>query len=438
LSRQSKVIYEPPLTELLVALGYVMGGGERPWLGYLLATAFWLRGGRFVYDIAYQLTGDTYGGVLALAYYLLIPLGIILSRSFQPEAAMVFGLCVGLWWLVVRLQDGANWRQTALAGLVCGLAMLLKPGFAFFPLLATYFVMRWQKLGPRRAVWEPHWLLFVGLLVLPSVIYAYFFLGSHAGEKFLPQLWFQANYYRGLWMQTNAAVGWYALAAAIVGACLLVKQHGSYVGLALLLAYGLFCAMFTYHSITHSYYHAIAIVIVAVCMAPLATPVREACRGLARWQTALCLLVAIVSMVHFSAGAAPLIQRHPEFAQQIRFYKQLGDLCGRGSVVLCLDQHYGTTLRYHSWLVTAAWPTTADLAYQKLRGTPIEPAGQRLDKMIEQQSPEYFIVTNLAELSRQPELAALLNRRYRKRAEGPSAVVFDLRQTPPSPRGAAP
>ncbi len=431
LSRQTKVIYEPPLTELLVAVGYVVTGGERPYLAYLLATACWLGGAPLLYQVASRLAGRRESGLVAVAYYLLAPLGIILSRSFQPEAAMVFGFVVALWWLVVRLPPRAGWGQTAVAGLVCGLTVAVKPGFAFFPLAATYATLRLQQLGLRRALREPQWLLFGGLLVLPSLGYAYFFLAGHPGQKFLPQLLLQANFYQGLGNQIAAAVGWYWLAAAVIGAVLLVSQRGSYVGLVLLSSYLLFCATFTYHTMTHSYYHAIAIVIVAVGIAPLDLPLREACRGLARWQTSVCGLVAIVAMWHFSAAALPITRRHPQFAEQVRFYQQLGEVCGRGSVVLCLDRNYGSALQYHAWLVTAAWPTSADLAYGQLRGQVAEPVEERLGRMVKQWSPDFFVVTDLAELKRQSELAELLERRYRRHAGGPSALVFDLRAGAP-------
>jgi hypothetical protein len=48
---------------------------------------------------------------------------------------------------------------------------------------------------------------------------------------------------------------------------------------------------------------------------------------------------------------------------------------------------------------------------------------------------DFFIVTDLAELGRQPDLARLLDGRFRVAARGERYVVYDLRPAPgPVPR----
>jgi hypothetical protein len=99
----------PPVMQALMAGTYLMSGTERPWLSGLFAGGFWVVGGWFLFDLCRKLAGGSLGALVALAFYLLAPLGIIVSRSFQPEALMTFAFLVALWYLV-RFDAGRGPR----------------------------------------------------------------------------------------------------------------------------------------------------------------------------------------------------------------------------------------------------------------------------------------------------------------------------------------
>jgi hypothetical protein len=421
---------EPPIMETLTAWSYLLDGRERPWFSSVLASVFWLAGGGFVFGVANRLSGDAYGALLALAFYLLTPLGIALSRSFQPEALMILGLIAALWCLV-RVGYPATWRATAGLGAACALAILVKPGFSVYPLLFTFGVIALQQLGWRGALSNPKTYGFVLLALGPAVVYSTVFLSDHVGQKLLGHLLFDANYYRNLWSQINAIVGWYAVAAAVIGACLMVRDSKSFIGLGLLASYMAFCATFTWHAMTHSYYHCVLIVIVSVCIAPLVRPIREAMKSppLATWQKLACSVVLLISLITWSSGAAPLIAHEDRYEEKVTFYTSIGELCGKGTKVLFLGEHYGEPFKFHAMVIPYSWPMLVDKLYERTRTGNVESDEDRLTRMIAELKPEYFVVADRAELARQPGLAAVLSRKYRKVGEGPSAVIFELAPT---------
>ena len=61
--------YEPSIVEKIVAITYLLLGGEVLWVSRIYTSLFWLIGGVALYDLARRMT--SFGGALvALAYYL--------------------------------------------------------------------------------------------------------------------------------------------------------------------------------------------------------------------------------------------------------------------------------------------------------------------------------------------------------------------------------
>ena len=134
-------------------------------------------------------------------------------------------------------------------------------------------------------------------------------------------------------------------------------------------------------------------------------------------------------MWQLTVPASPLIRREPGLDQRIRLYVQLGEqVCGPGSRVLHLGEEYGAMLNFHGWLATATWPNRVDKGYERQRLGQVEPDVERLQRMMDEFGPSHFVVTDLYEFQQQQELADLLERNFKKAAEGPTAVVYDLRK----------
>ena len=89
-------IIEPLVMETIVANTYKVIGSDPVWVARIYASVFWLIGGLGIYFLTSAMTSPD-GGVLATAYYLFVPFGIIASRSFQPDPLMVMFIVLALW-----------------------------------------------------------------------------------------------------------------------------------------------------------------------------------------------------------------------------------------------------------------------------------------------------------------------------------------------------
>jgi 4-amino-4-deoxy-L-arabinose transferase-like glycosyltransferase len=79
-----------------VSLIYRVIGSEKLWVSHLLTILFWLVGGVFLYLITKKIV-STDAAVLATGYYLFVSLGILISRSFQPDALMILLFLISLY-----------------------------------------------------------------------------------------------------------------------------------------------------------------------------------------------------------------------------------------------------------------------------------------------------------------------------------------------------
>jgi 4-amino-4-deoxy-L-arabinose transferase-like glycosyltransferase len=79
---------EPPLTEGIVALSYLVAGGEHLWISLIWTTLFWTIAGLALFLLARRITSVD-GAVVALAYFMLLTFANTETRAFLPEPLMV-------------------------------------------------------------------------------------------------------------------------------------------------------------------------------------------------------------------------------------------------------------------------------------------------------------------------------------------------------------
>jgi ABC-type transporter lipoprotein component MlaA len=68
--------------------------------------------------------------------------------------------------------------------------------------------------------------------------------------------------------------------------------------------------------------------------------------------------------------------------------------------VVALTQDYGSRLAYWGWQNTVVWPYLGDFEYRQVRGGSLE-FEEAFEKLTEGNT--FFLVTDFAELDRQPE-----------------------------------
>jgi len=81
--------------ERLVGAGYRLAGQEILWLARVCSILFWLAGGAALFDFTSRHVSKP-GGLAALGFYLLLPLGGMASRSFIGEPLLVVGLLLAI------------------------------------------------------------------------------------------------------------------------------------------------------------------------------------------------------------------------------------------------------------------------------------------------------------------------------------------------------
>ena len=179
---------EPPIQEGLVAATYLIAGGELLWLARLWSILFWMIGGWILFRLAWRLTNPD-GAVIALAFYFIVPMGVYVSRSFQPDSMMVM-LLVAATAAAERWATERSWKWTLLAGLMAGLVVLSKGRPA--PIVAGMLVGTVLAAGLRRAVRDPQvWVLAAITVLLPAFYYVFPRLSSVTG--YLTEFTFCSN-----------------------------------------------------------------------------------------------------------------------------------------------------------------------------------------------------------------------------------------------------
>ena len=107
------------------------------------------------------------------------------------------------------------------------------------------------------------------------------------------------------------------------------------------------------------------------------------------------------------------------------YWQEIADTLGRDSSVVALTHDYGNRLVYYGWITPQIWLPSGHLEkYRQLRGgAPINV--QNWFKEITG-NKDYFLVTLMNQLNKQPELKEILYDNYAIYAQGDGYVIFDL------------
>jgi len=266
-AKQTTPVIEPPVLEMITALTYRVVG-EYTWIARIYSSLFWVLGGIFLFLLARQLS-SLEGAVVAVLFYLFVPFGIIVSRSFQPDPLMTALIIAGAWALY-RWHSAGTWKGAVTAGLLMGAALFIK-NYAAFPLgiaaLAVVFEHARER-GWRAALTDRQMWLVALLALLPVGIYTLYgiqagFLAGQFDFRFFPELWTTGGFYLRWLGQIEGIIGFGAFAVAVIGVFLAGRRATVFL-LGLWIGYLLFGMTFAYHISTHDYYNLMLIPIVAL------------------------------------------------------------------------------------------------------------------------------------------------------------------------------
>ena len=422
-------IIEPPILERLVAWTYDLIGSDSVWVARIYSSLFWLIGGVALFALVQRMTSAD-GGVIALAYYLFLPFGIIASRSFQPDPLMIMMIILALW-AIYRWHQLRSWKSAWLAGGLAGLALFVK-AVALFPVLVGFLALVLFSKGFRSAVKDPQvWV--VGILsILPMLAYHFygtFIVGTLESQfegRFFPEMWLDPAFYVR-WVQTASnLIGFGAILAGIFGLFLFSRSDQRAFGVGLWGGYFIYGMTFPYHINTHSYYQLPLIPIVAISIAPLAwRGMKEMIQLKPAWLVNVGFLGLLLFGISVKVWDVRVELVRDNYRNEPAYWQEIADTLGRDSSVVALTHDYGNRLVYYGWITPQIWLPSGHLEkYRQLRGgAPINV--QNWFKEITG-NKDYFLVTLMNQLNKQPELKEILYDNYAIYAQGDGYVIFDL------------
>ncbi len=415
---------EPPVTESIVALIYLLIGREVVWVSRIVTSIFWCGGGFGLYLLVKRLTSRD-AGLISLGFYLFAPFGVIASRSFQPEALMVAGMIWSLYCFLVWLED-QSWKNAILAGVVTGLTILVKPN-PLFMLLPAYVLAIVFIGGIRKNLKNPQ----VWVIAALSGVFAFVFymvLNPSAGG-FLTNFWLDitsiiptSRYFLG-WGSIVTDVIPFAVLAAALASTLLYKQTGQLLTIGLWVGYVALGVFFPHHIHTHNYYSIVLVPITAIALGQIGQVVAEYAAGKKGIIKMGLLLVAIFAIAYASWNVYKDLDEK-DYRGEPAGWKQIGDALPEDQQIIALTHNYGTNLAYYGYRMLTLWPYGGDLNLQSIRGTDLT---ADFDAYFESRTASFdlFLVTHFGELNSQPLLMEKLSL-LPIYAEGPGYILYEL------------
>ena len=359
---------EPPLLELVTWRVWNVLGEEPFWVPRILSAVLWSLGGLFLFRVARRLT-TTAGAVVALAFYLVWPYGVLLSRMFMPDALLVCLLLAGTLALIRYAEQPSRWRFAA-AGLLAGAATLAKPGVALLPLVGLAVALAVARGELHASVQRGTLPLFVLLAAAPALVY--YVVGAHLSDfiwsgagarRLTPDLLLERSFWSGWWDMVSFLVRYpqpqqyLALLPLLAGLCgLVLAKRGlpraTLVGLTV--GYIAFALSFANYTSTHPYYSLMLIPLLALAIGVAAGRAFEfAGRRNRRAGWAVAAVVTIVVVVAVQKNLSVLGSENHE--QLIGDYERIGQLTEHTTRAIVVDDRLSTPLMYWGWIVGEAW-----------------------------------------------------------------------------------
>ncbi len=418
---------EPEVFERLVAITYRFTGVQL-WVARIYSSIFWLVGGIFLLLLIRDLVSID-AAVVGTAYFLFLPYAVIASRSFQPDPLMVT-LTITFWWLGLRWSRTQAWSWAILAGAVGGLAIFIKFVSAFF-VIGAAVALALPHFERGALLRKPQIWVMSALGILPAGAYIFYgvvlkgFLGRQFGGRFIPSLLLSPINYVQWASMANLAAGGLAIMLGLLGVLVARDRNVRTMLIGLWTGYVLFGIFFDYHVATHDYYHLPLIAIVAVSLAPLADAVMSYLASVTG--RPLVRMLALASLLYGLLGVAWGIRSQlnsVDYRPQEAMWVQLGDLLGHGPNVVALTQDYGSRLAYWGWQNAIVWPNSGDIDYHDVRGGSFK-FPELFSRLTNGNT--FFLVTDFAELDRQPELKSRLAG-FAIWAQGDGYTIYDLQK----------
>ncbi len=414
--------YEPPITETLVGLTFHFTGGESFVIPRVYGSIFWLLAGIALFDMGRRIFSPAVG-LIAIAYYLVLPFAVQASRSFQPDPLMTATFIVGIYFLYRWMED-RKWKWALLAAFFAGFAVLVKVVIAFLVIggaVAAVLAVFGSRFWRSAQVWA-----MAGLMAAPG--FGYYVLG-HPGRSTdyffswtvdLIKLITSAHFYADWLGFVGGLLGVTILFASMVGT-LLAPARLRWLLIGLWVGYAIYGLTLPFQMLTHSYYHIQLVPVVTLGLMPIIDAVVTRAWASGRgWKAAS--IVVLAALIGYESWAARSTLVAEDFHQTPALWASIGQAIPANAEVIALTQDYGFDLMYWGWRRVDLWPLATDLATVRNSDRDLAARFQAIT-----QGKDLFLVTAFGQLDGQPELKKILDG-YVVAGQGDGYVLYDLHQ----------
>jgi 4-amino-4-deoxy-L-arabinose transferase-like glycosyltransferase len=370
---------------------------------------------------------NTNGAVFVLAFYELLPFGVIAGRSIQPDPLMVCLILCALYFQY-RWFEKDDLRNALLAGIFTGLAVLVKATAVFF--VGVPFVGFVLLYGFKKALRSWRVYMMAALSLLPAVLFNVLSAtignnsGSIFGSRFFPSLYLQPHWYQSWFMMAKSVVDYIPLFLSILAFFLFKGKPSRILYGCLWIGYLLQGFVFSYHIYTHNYYQLPLIPMVALGLGLVFSTVMEKIEvakpvvlarifmgGVLLFATALCVLKSRTDLLE------------SDYRYEETYWYNLSQKIGEGTQIVALTHDYGYRLSYWGFIQPRLWDTQGDQVVERLSGS--EQAS--FDEVFADKTEgcKYFLVTLINDFESQSNLSDRLFGDY-PYEEGEGYYLFDL------------
>lgn len=426
--------YEPPVIETIVGYSYFLTGGENIALARVWATIFWLAAGLALFDLMRRVVSP-WAGLIAMAYYFVLPFSVQVSRSFQPDPLMTSAFVIGVYFLYRWSEDHSpllsgeglgtrlTWKWAILAGVFLGFATFVKIVIAFMVGAAAISMVLFtlgKDFWKSKQVWA-----MAAIMVVPALLYYVFLNQGRSTEYFFAWTVTLIN----LITSTDFYTKWLAFLGVIFGltivflgiaGALIAPARMRWLLVSLWIGYVLYGLTLPFQMYTHSYYHIQLIPVIVLGLAVALNPLVEYVSGIGGVGRA-GFIALVVAVIGYQAYAARSVLVAESFRHEPAFWNEVGDAFPSDAKVIALTQDYGYRLMMYGWRQVDLWPLATGLSETR---NPDRDFAEDFDDLTADK--DYFLVTAFGQLDRQPSLKKILDT-YPIANEGDGFVLYDLR-----------
>ncbi len=253
-------LLEFPGYNFSVAMIYKIAGSTDEIYGRLLSVSGWLVAATFLYLLAKMLVSK-FAALVAVYFYTISPLSVLISRSFQPDQWMLTFSIVAIYFSL-RWSKSGKLAYLFVCSFCISLSLLLKTHSFIFTLLpCIYLIFTCRRTGSRLL---PYSVLFLGLLP-PLAWYLYSYLQNQGGRVmqaaftlstyFGVHVFFDPKYYSNIFgFEYNLVLLPIGITLFTLGLFARNKRSSGFLSFWLL-SIILYFLIFNKHNMTHEYYH---------------------------------------------------------------------------------------------------------------------------------------------------------------------------------------